>query len=129
MRRVKILTSSALLLALAACATPAKNNIPGSPSPANETTRKPAFSGSADSLLGMTPEHVASLLGEPKIKRTEKEAQIWQYRSDACSLLLFFYPNTEGQIAAYYVDARRPEGGAADKAACLSSIGEASHRS
>ncbi|MDE1172422.1 MAG: hypothetical protein PW790_01875 [Parvibaculaceae bacterium] len=129
MRRVKILAASALLLVLAACATPAKNNIPGSSTPENETPRKPAFSGSADTLLGMSPDRVSALLGAPKIKRTEKEAQIWQYRSDACSLLLFFYPNTEGQIAAYYVDARRPEGGAADKAACLSSIAQAGHGS
>lgn len=125
MRRLELTALSALLLTLAACTTP-NGNSPSSGSGAygNNAPQRPRI-GSVNTLLGLSPEKVTSLLGEPKIKRAEKEAQIWQYRSSACSLLLFFYPNTDGQITAYYVDARRPEGGAAEKGACLNSIEQA----
>jgi len=45
-------------------------------------------------LVGMKALQVAGLLGEPSLMRTDKPAQIWQYRTDDCAFNLFLYQET-----------------------------------
>ncbi len=43
-------------------------------------------------LLGLDPQRLAALLGDPELRRQEPPAEVWQYRNAACVLDIFFYP-------------------------------------
>jgi hypothetical protein len=76
------------LLLLGACQTTLAGKAPAS-------AGKPAPTVSLDpaKLRGHTAEGLSSLLGEPTLVRREAEVEIWQYRSGACVLDLFLYPD------------------------------------
>lgn len=104
------LAALVLPLALAACAAP-HGGMPRAASlgPGPLT---------AQSLIGAAPGAISARLGAPDFRRTEPGAEIWQYGGRECSLFLYFY----GQEGARHVDARKLEGGAADKDQCLASV-------
>ncbi len=58
----------------------------------SHTARK-FISKNPDALLHMTEMQVKYLLGSPQIKWQESPAEIWQYRSDECTLDIYFYDN------------------------------------
>lgn len=74
------------------------------------------------SLLGVAPSALSTRLGEPAFKRTEPQAEVWQYAGQACSLFIYFYKTGSGALASSYVDARKTLGGPADPAACLGEV-------
>jgi hypothetical protein len=41
---------------------------------------------SATQLLGQSPEAVRRWLGEPRLRRTEGQAQVWLYQAPSCNL-------------------------------------------
>jgi hypothetical protein len=72
----------------------------------------------AQALIGAAPSAISARLGAPDFRRTEPSAEIWQYGGEDCSLFLYFY----GQEGARHVDARRLQGGPADRDRCLASV-------
>ncbi len=44
-------------------------------------------------LQNLTSNQVHNLLGVPNFQRTDNSAEIWQYRSNKCTLDLFLYEN------------------------------------
>ena len=106
----KIAFALALPLLAAACAAPA-------PTGARVTSLGPGPINS-QALIGAAPSAISARLGAPDFRRTEPSAEIWQYGGENCSLFLYFY----GDEGARHIDARKLEGGAADKEACLASI-------
>ena len=112
--RAKIFIALLPALALAACAAPAASGR-ASPSlgPGPVTP---------NSLIGVAPAAISARLGQPDFRRTEPQAEIWQYGGGDCSLFVYFYKGDGGALGARYVDARKAQGGAADKSACLSSV-------
>tara|TARA_R110002110_G_scaffold12692_19_gene60264 strand:+ start:4263 stop:4628 length:366 start_codon:yes stop_codon:yes gene_type:complete len=112
--RTKIFIALLPVFALAACAAPAATG-GASPSlgPGPVTP---------DSLIGVAPSALSARLGQPDFRRTEPEAEIWQYGGGHCSLFVYFYKADGGALGARYVDARKVQGGAADKSACLASV-------
>ena len=74
------------------------------------------------SLAGAAPAAISARLGAPDFRRSEPDAEVWQYAGSDCSLFVYFYKTASGVLGARHVDARRLEGGAADKTACLSSV-------
>lgn len=104
----------ALALALAACAAPSTGPRGSSPSLSGPLT--------ADALVGAAPSAITARLGEPDFRRSEPHAEIWQYAGGDCSLFVYFYETDGGALGSRYVDARKVEGGAASKDACLSAV-------
>ncbi|ABS65165.1 conserved hypothetical protein [Parvibaculum lavamentivorans DS-1] len=101
--------------ALAACAAPGT----GGTGPSTSLAPGPLKSAN---LVGVAPSAISSRLGAPDFRRTEPQAEIWQYAGGECSLFVYFYKTAGGALGARYVDARKLEGGAADRDACLASV-------
>jgi hypothetical protein len=59
------------------------------------TASRPALPGSpptmAGQLVGQGPETVTGWLGEPRLRRTEGNAEIWHYQAPQCHLDLVLY--------------------------------------
>lgn len=53
-------------------------------------------------LKGLSPVQVKSVLGKPVFTRRDAPAEIWQYRSRACTLDLFLYDEGGSQTVAHY---------------------------
>jgi hypothetical protein len=112
---MRYLAAFALALGLAACAAP---------STGSRGAVSPSLSGplTADALVGAAPSAITARLGEPDFRRAEPHAEIWQYGGGDCSLFVYFYETDGGALGSRYVDARKIEGGAASKEACLSAV-------
>ena len=57
-------------------------------------------------LKGKASDQVTKLLGAPDFRRTDKPAELWQYRHDKCSVDLFFYPHDGGNLSVDFLDVR-----------------------
>ena len=55
-------------------------------------------------VLGWSASQVAATFGAATLVRNERGAEIWQYKTDACVLFFFFYPNGD-QSAVRHIDA------------------------
>lgn len=113
--KMNLAVAAALALLLAGCAAPARTASPGVASLGTGLLTSQA-------LLGAAPSAISARLGAPDFRRSEPGAEIWQYGGRDCSLFIYFYGVSENAPNARYVDARKPEGGAADREACLASI-------
>lgn len=103
-------------LLLAACAAPGGMSSGGPSASLGKGPLTPA------SLVGVAPSAISSRLGAPDFRRTEPQAEIWQYGGGDCSLFVYFYKTDGGALGSHYVDARKAEGGPADRDACLASV-------
>ena len=56
-------------------------------------------------MVGMTPDELTRLLGEPRFKRRDDPAEIWQYKGERCFLDIFLYRD-KGRTEVSYVDVR-----------------------
>ncbi len=75
-----------------------------------------------NSLLDVAPAALSMRLGPPAFKRTEPDAEVWQYAGGNCALFVYFYKATNGALASTYVDARKTLGGPTDTSACLADV-------
>ena len=57
-------------------------------------------------LKGKTSDKLTELLGAPDFRRTDKPAELWQYRHDKCSVDLFMYPRDGGGLGVDFLDVR-----------------------
>lgn len=48
-----------------------------------------------DALQNLTGNQVRALLGTPSFMRSDSPAEMWQYRTDSCTLDLFLYKNVD----------------------------------
>lgn len=99
-----------LPLLLAACAAPPGGSAPGTGSEAGAgIASAPSLPKlPAANLLGLSSDRVAQLLGSPSFTRSETPAQIWQYTSPDCVLMLFFYGTGPGTTKhLLHIDSRR----------------------
>jgi len=65
-----------------------------------------ASMGVPPKVLGLKPHDVQELLGMPKLVRRDDPAEVWQYRSSACVLDVFLYPEETGAQQVRYLEAR-----------------------
>ena len=95
------------------------------PPPAPDTSRAlpmPARPLPADAanLVGRGAGEIAELLGEPRLKRRDPPAELWQYRAERCVLDLFFYADADGRaLTVAHVETRPRD---ASPAECLRAI-------
>ena len=59
-----------------------------------------------EALKGEASDKVTRLLGAPDFRRTDKPAELWQYRHDKCSFDLFLYPRDGGGLSIKFMDVR-----------------------
>jgi hypothetical protein len=87
------------------------------------TMMSPPATGAA--LAGMSADNLRALWGEPTLKRSEGDAQMWQYGGSGCALLIYLYP---GATALTVTHAEAVPGGpdAAAVEACAKASGKPS---
>jgi len=71
---------------------------------------------------GLVGGEVTLALGEPKFRRREPPAEIWQYFGEACVLDLFLYGEPNNELRVTYVELRSRIPGQAAEPACLSPL-------
>ena len=83
--------------------------------------REPSYPD-IDTLKGEMSVQITSLLGQPDFRRTDKPAQLWQYRHEACSVDLFLYPADSGALTVDHLDVRNFGEGSLSRQACFVAI-------
>lgn len=75
-------------------------------------------------LLGQLGPWVKRKMGEPQFVRTEKTANIWQYKNGTCVLNVFLYAenDTDTQPRVLHFDARNTNGSNTNRDRCLSTL-------
>jgi hypothetical protein len=119
LRLVPMLLAASLL---AACASGSGVGLDENVASLNPSARLGSGPLTPKSLLGVAPSALAISLGPPAFKRSEPDAEVWQYSGGSCALFVYFYKTDAGSLASTYVDARKTTGGAADTSACLGEI-------
>ncbi|RMI25459.1 hypothetical protein EBE87_09360 [Pseudoroseomonas wenyumeiae] len=101
----------------------------------------PALTGlpaQAAQLLGQPPATVRRLLGEPRLRRREGDAEIWLYQSPFCHLDVMFYGEPGGPagsraapagLRVTYATARAAGAERRTEAACLQELANQARRS
>src|SRR5690606_16808359 len=80
-------------------------------------------------LLGQPPATVRRLLGEPNLRRTEGEAEIWLYQSPFCHLDVMLYRDRSGPgLRVTYATARASGVERRTEATCLQELASAARR-
>lgn len=79
--------------------------------------------GSVDpeTLMGLSPNEVAAMMGQPELRREETPAQVWQYRTGTCVFDVYFYDQGGRQQVTYY-EARHRQQGTVSAPSCLGQI-------
>jgi hypothetical protein len=71
-------------------------------------------------LKGLDAGGLAGLLGQPRFKRRDDPAEIWQYRSEACALDLFLYRGkTDTAYRVRHLEARSRDKAPTTEKDCL----------
>jgi len=78
--------------------------------------------GGPPKVLGLEPRDVELLLGQPKLVRRDDPAEVWQYRSPACVLDVFLYPEATGAQQVRYLEARNMAAEPARTEDCVNDI-------
>ena len=82
-----------------------------------EPTPPPPATGD---FLGLAPDGVTGLLGQPRLVRREKPAEVWQYAADACVLHVFLYGDEAGNaLRVDHLEATDLQGARASTDQCL----------
>lgn len=107
------------LLTLAACAQPGQRL--ATTDAASATPAKDKIT--AAQLLGQSDAWLLDKMGAPHFKRTDRVANIWQYKNGACVLNVFLYadaPEAPSPARVLHFDARDASGDNTDRDHCLS---------
>lgn len=76
-----------------------------------------------ESIIGKDAGALKRLFGEPRLDVAEVYGRKLQFVGKACVLDAFLYPEGRGNTEIVtYVDARRSDGAAVDRAACLEAL-------
>ncbi len=123
------ITACALALIFAGCVAAA---------PAHAQTRQPApvqrtappipvrptmGPGGLAAVMGKDVATLKRLFGEPRLDVVEVHGRKLQFVGKACVLDVFLYPEGKGRTEIVtYVDARRSDGAAVDRASCIDAL-------
>ena len=61
-------------------------------------------------------------LGSPAFVRTERTANIWQYKNGVCVLNVFLYADDSAAPRVLHFDARNAQGANTNRETCLSAL-------
>lgn len=76
-----------------------------------------------DVLNGKSASVIASVFGEPVLKRKDKPAEVWQYLTAKCALHLVFYPEKDSDVmkVRYFSMNERDKAKSSEKEQCFES--------
>ena len=115
--------AAAGLLAMAGCATvpPATG---GSPVAVPGTGSANAIGDrrGLEAVLGKDEARLRQMFGEPRLNVIEPVGRKLQFTGAPCILDAYLYPDRSGRELVAHVDARRRDGAAVDRAACVSAL-------
>ena len=107
---------------------PAAAQQPAQPAPAPQQAKQPAaavalpraaaIDDNPERLMGLSPNGVARLLGDPALVRREPPAEIWQYLGASCVFDVFLYENAGAQRVTY-LEARDRKARRIEERGCL----------
>ena len=110
------------LPALAACVSSGAVRAPTHNLPSAEESPLSNIQG-LEPVMGKTASQLERLFGKPYADVAEPPARKLQYSSGACVLDAYLYPPREGgEQRVTHVDARRKDGTAVDRVACVNSL-------
>lgn len=117
---------TAMALLLAGCVSAPEVRAPTrQPTPAASFPPRPApaaISG-LEGVIGKDANAVKRLFGEPRLDVVEIYGRKLQFVGTPCLLDAFLYPERKGgREVVTYVDARRSDGTAVDRAACIDAL-------
>ena len=79
--------------------------------------------GGLEAVMGKDVSTLKRLFGEPRLDVIEVHGRKLQFVGKACVLDVFLYPDGKGRTEIVtYVDARRSDGAAVDRASCIDAL-------
>ena len=115
-----------LIAGLAACAGGAPPPETGSgtkPAPASDVAATLPPPPNANTLLNRGSAEIVDILGKPGFVRRDPPAELWRYRTEVCTLDLYFYEeDVGGNYSLSWLDFRNTASTAAARNACLRDI-------
>lgn len=82
---------------------------------------EPVIDDDPDRLIGLEPDALSALLGQPELIRRESPAQVWQYRGAGCVFDVVLYQEA-ASTRVTYVEARDDKGGRSEPRPCLNQL-------
>lgn len=127
MKHALPLTAIALLLAGCVSApearAPARQPAPAERTAASFPPRPVILARGLEGVIGKDANVIKRLFGEPRLDVVEVHGRKLQFVGKPCILDVFLYPERKGgREVATYVDARRSDGTAVDRAACIEGL-------
>ncbi|WP_395620372.1 hypothetical protein [Sphingorhabdus sp.] len=127
MKHVLPLTATALLLAGCVSApearAPVRQPAPVERKAAPLPTRTVIVTRGLEGVIGKDANALKRVFGEPRLDVIEVYGRKLQFVGKPCILDVFLYPERKGgREVATYVDARRSDGTAVDRAACIEGL-------
>lgn len=119
------ITTSALALILAGCvsAPPARPPAPAQRTAAAFPVRPAVVTRGLEAVMGKDVGALKRLFGEPRLDVVEVNGRKLQFVGKACVLDAFLYPEGKGRTEIVtYIDARRGDGAAVDRASCIEAL-------
>lgn len=127
MKHVLPLTATALLLA--GCVSPPEARAPArQPAPVERKAaplppRTVIVTRGLEGVIGKDANALKRVFGEPRLDVIEVYGRKLQFVGKPCILDVFLYPERkDGREVVTYVDARRSDGTAVDRAACIEGL-------
>lgn len=89
-----------------------------------EASPAPADSRAVDGkdMVGLSPDELQRLLGQPQMVRDETGAEVWQYHAQACVLDLYLYPQEAKGLRVAYLEARDRSAASFATARCVTAL-------
>jgi hypothetical protein len=123
----------ALMLALSACASGGVVRPPSSGPDVRQPVRAPVtrpvqdpqfrMEPGLEGVIGASQAQLARQFGNPRLDVWEGDARKLQFSGTPCILDIYLYPTKSSrEPLAAYVEARRSDGRAVDKAACVQGL-------
>ncbi|MFN3450651.1 MAG: hypothetical protein ACK4ZE_00715 [Sphingorhabdus sp.] len=120
-----VLIASVLALLLAGCVStpPARPAAPTERTAAAFPVRPAVITRGLEAVMGKDVDALKRLFGEPRLDVVEVNGRKLQFVGKACVLDAFLYPDGKGRTEIVtYVDARRSDGAAVDRASCIEAL-------
>ncbi len=61
-------------------------------------------------IMGLERNTVENILGQPSLKRVEKEAEVWLYDNQFCNAHVYFYEDDNSAMHVQYVETAEEKG-------------------
>lgn len=84
----------------------------------------PPVDDNPDRFMDATPARLVAEFGEPRLRRRESPAEVWQYRAQGCVLDIFLYKEAQS-FKVVHLEARDLSAQSMETRSCLRSLLEA----